>query len=216
MSLPHYLTHEHIRKGMEYIDQNGVPSKRKAYKFELRSNGRKYPPKYVICVAHISYDRQVYPWNVFGGGDETNNFLISRGFEVWNKIKGERVGIEPIEENETKTFEEGSSLYALHRKLERDSAVAKLAKKRRLSEKGELTCDVCGFSFQEVYGSVGSGYIEAHHTVPVSEMAKRGKKKTHMAEIALVCSNCHRMIHRYRPWLTIAELSKVLSKSSQA
>jgi 5-methylcytosine-specific restriction protein A len=33
--------------------------------------------------------------------------------------------------------------------------------------------------------------------------------------LELVCSNCHRMIHRRRPWLTIEQLRSILKPGSQ-
>jgi len=49
--------------------------------------------------------------------------------------------------------------------------------------------------------ALGRGFIQAHHTIPVSELRKESKTK--VRDIALVCSNCHRMLHRRRPWLRI-------------
>jgi 5-methylcytosine-specific restriction protein A len=56
-------------------------------------------------------------------------------------------------------------------------------------------CMVCNFDFEKVYGEHGAGYIEVHHLRPVSSLQELTKidPKTDMA---VVCSNCHRMIHR--------------------
>lgn len=43
---------------------------------------------------------------------------------------------------------------------------------------------------------------------PISEMAEN--EETKVEDIVLVCSNCHRMLHRKRPWLTINELKELL------
>ncbi len=45
--------------------------------------------------------------------------------------------------------------------------------------------------------AIGSDFIEGHHTVPISEL--KGEVKTKVKDVALVCSNCHRMLHRRRP-----------------
>jgi len=34
--------------------------------------------------------------------------------------------------------------------------------------------------------------------------------RTHIDDLALRCSNCHRMIHRSRPWLTMLKLRQLL------
>jgi putative restriction endonuclease len=58
-------------------------------------------------------------------------------------------------------------------------------------------------------GEIGEEFVEGHHTVPVSEL-KEGQK-TRVEDIALVCSNCHKMLHRRRPWLSKEELKKLIS-----
>jgi hypothetical protein len=72
-------------------------------------------------------------------------------------------------------------------------------------------CKVCGFEFDEIYGLHGAGYIEVHHLVPLSEFD--GKTKVDPKEdMTVVCSNCHRMIHRRRSYvLSPEELRKMIS-----
>ncbi len=59
-------------------------------------------------------------------------------------------------------------------------------------------------TFEERYGDVGHGFIEVHHVRPVHELQPGDKTK--LSDLALVCANCHRMIHRRRPWLSMDEL----------
>lgn len=207
--LPHYLTREHVLQAISEIDsgRDQVPPRRRSTKFVLRHGGREYPPKYLICRAHVAYDGNEWP-NKFGGGPETNNYLIGKRFEIW-RINDGQVGVEAEDETEESTFPEGKRLLKLHQTLERDTRIAKAAKNRRLRETGDLTCDACGFSYSKQYGDLGVGYIEAHHVVPVSEL--KGRRATRIDEIALVCSNCHRMLHRNRPWLSISELKRHLN-----
>lgn len=56
-------------------------------------------------------------------------------------------------------------------------------------------CSVCGFNFKEIYGEIGEGYIEVHHLIPISSLSVR-RKVDPKTEMAVLCSNCHRMIHR--------------------
>ncbi|MCB9108740.1 MAG: HNH endonuclease [Anaerolineales bacterium] len=58
----------------------------------------------------------------------------------------------------------------------------------------------------------GSGFIEAHHTIPVSDMEPG--QATRVEDIALICSNCHRMLHRTRPWLSIGMLKELLKNET--
>lgn len=107
-------------------------------------------------------------------------------------------------EDEESRFPEGKERFAMHRTLERDSSIAKRVKVKRLGAVGKLECEVCSFDFGQMYGSHGVGFIEAHHTVPVAELG--GSTKTKASDFALVCSNCHRMLHHGPRLLSIAEL----------
>lgn len=59
-----------------------------------------------------------------------------------------------------------------------------------------FTCQACGLNFEEVYGSIGKGYIEAHHLVPLSQLERKQVALDPELDFAVLCSNCHRMIHR--------------------
>jgi 5-methylcytosine-specific restriction protein A len=92
----------------------------------------------------------------------------------------------------------------LHRRYERNDAIVKTKKRRVLATTGKLACEVCEFDFNASYGERGTGFIEYHHSKPPREL-KQGEK-TKIADLRLLCSNCHRMIHVRRPWLTVEEL----------
>ena len=111
---------------------------------------------------------------------------------------------------EESEFPEGKELYRLHRVHERNPHLAKQAKALALQRDGKLACRVCGFDFFKTYGDVGKDFIECHHTIPVSELTDG--MKTKLSDVILVCSNCHRMLHRKRPWLRVADLKALLKK----
>lgn len=109
------------------------------------------------------------------------------------------------------TFPEGRLFERRHWARERSRALTRLAKKRVLDGGGTLDCAVCGFNFARVYGPHGDGYIEAHHTLPVSELEEDAV--TRVEDIALVCANCHRMLHVRRPWLGMKDLRSLLRRN---
>lgn len=111
---------------------------------------------------------------------------------------------EIVIEDDESAFPEGRERYKQHRSLERDGKIARLAKARRLADTGKLECEVCRIDFGARYGKIGKGFIEAHHKIPVSQLD--GTKKTKIGDLALVCSNCHRMLHRGDPLLTVEQL----------
>jgi len=114
---------------------------------------------------------------------------------------------EILEDDEAES-EEGAILTRTHRYRERDSSLVRRKKESAQKEHGALVCEACGFEFARVYGDHGNGFIECHHTKPLSEFTIG--EKTKLFDLVLLCSNCHRMIHRKRPWLSIAELQSLL------
>ena len=107
-------------------------------------------------------------------------------------------------------FPEGRILMRLHRERERNPGLVKKAKQAALKKHGRLFCKACNFDFHEQYGDVGEGFIECHHVLPLS-VAQQSKPK--LVDIALLCSNCHRMVHRRRPWLEMDQLTSYWPKN---
>ena len=69
----------------------------------------------------------------------------------------------------------------------------------RYTIKGHLACTVCSFDFSAVYGERGKGYIEIHHQKPIFQYEDQDTAKfleQALQNVAPLCSNCHRMIHR--------------------
>jgi len=107
-------------------------------------------------------------------------------------------------------FPEGRQVYQAHVRRERNRKVVERAKAQRYERDPELRCEVCGFSFALAYGDLGDGYIEAHHTMPLGK--SQGSTKTRVSDLVLVCANCHRMLHRRRPWLDRRQLRALLRR----
>jgi len=105
---------------------------------------------------------------------------------------------------------EGRVLTRLHRSRERSAKLAKTKRERVMKEKECLECEVCGFDFFKRYGELGLGFLECHHILPVSQVVE--PKPTKLEDLALVCANCHRMLHRTKNWLTIEVLRELLLK----
>jgi|GEM_PF-681724 len=84
----------------------------------------------------------------------------------------------------------------IHRSRERSLRDAKLAEARSWGPNGRLLCQVpgCGFDFEAEYGDVGAGYAQVHHLRPLAESSV--PSFTRLSDLAVVCANCHAMIHR--------------------
>lgn len=208
--IPKELKRYHFSKAAKEIDKNGVPKSRESYVYDLVLNGKLYPPKYVISIANKYLAGTEFLPTKFNAV-EAKDYFIKNGYRVLDKKNNERIS-KIVGEDEESSFSEGKERYKLHKKLERDQNITKKAKELRLDTVGELSCDVCRFSFADTYGELGAGFIEAHHTIPVSQI--KGGKKTKIEEIALVCSNCHRIIHLSNPLLSIEELRKVIEENN--
>lgn len=149
--------------------------------------------------------------------------------EVWEEFYGRKDALEAecrairtaiLELPESETLnevdsgfaeaKEGRLLTSLHLRRERSSKLIDQKKKFALKKSGKLECEACGFDFARVYGARGMGFIECHHTKPVHSFGDGHKTTTD--DLALLCANCHRMIHTARPWLQIEELRSILSK----
>lgn len=108
-------------------------------------------------------------------------------------------------------FLEGKKKLRQHICRERNAKVIKLAKEIYKKKYGILKCEICGFNFESKYGKIGQDFIEGHHIKPVSELIEG--EKTEVEDIVLICSNCHRMIHRKRPWLSKLELKSLINEN---
>jgi hypothetical protein len=117
----------------------------------------------------------------------------------------EEFGFDPNE----MVFKEGKEKLRLHLIKERNRHLVAIAKKKWLQQSnGKLRCEVCYFSFVETYGSVGGGFIEAHHKVSISTI--NADTIVRIEDIVPICSNCHSMLHRHKPWLSIEQLKELL------
>lgn len=87
------------------------------------------------------------------------------------------------------SFSEGGTQEIILELQKRDPKLKSLA-----IEKHGLSCQICGFNFEKTYGALGKGYIEMHHLVSLGTTKK--ERISTVDDVAVVCSNCHRVLHR--------------------
>lgn len=75
-------------------------------------------------------------------------------------------------------------------------------------------CTVCGFNFSDRYGDIGRNYIEVHHLKPIADIAMEHEIEP-IKDLRPVCANCHRMLHKRRPVLSIEELKSHISSYNE-
>lgn len=106
---------------------------------------------------------------------------------------------------------EGKLLYRTHAYKERDRSFTDRTKKHfRAKNGGRLICVACDLDPILQYGESGERCIEAHHKIPIEEL--QPGSTTLVDDMAMVCANCHKIIHSKKPCLTIEEVRKILGK----
>jgi HNH endonuclease len=103
---------------------------------------------------------------------------------------------------------EGESRLVSHLRRERNRALIDAKKAATSRSKGTLACEACGFDFSIAYGTLGAGFCEVHHLKPLS--SSKQATTTTLDDLAVLCSNCHRIIHRSDPMPSVAELSEII------
>lgn len=112
--------------------------------------------------------------------------------------------LDKLEEEIDIEYKEGKIKEILSSKYERD-----LKLRRKVIELHGTTCQVCQFNFHKIYGELGKDFIEVHHLIPISNF-KEEHNVNPKTEMAVLCANCHRMMHRNRNTiLTISELKEI-------
>lgn len=158
-------------------------------------------------------DRKV--WSEFGSQPEKVKRLadlIRAGVNSMESLPYQGDGDEEDE------FFEGRVLTNLHKKRERDRNLRKrlLASRRGM---GKLTCDICQIFSNSVDPKMEDAIFEAHHLMPLSMSVER---KTRLADVVLLCANCHRLLHRAisftKRWLNLSEGREIIGvkKTGQA
>jgi predicted HNH restriction endonuclease len=108
---------------------------------------------------------------------------------------------------QTKVAREGKLTIRLRKHRHREQSLRRAKLRRTLERDGRLLCEVpgCGFDFAARCGSLGEAFAEVHHLVALS--THDDIRETKLEDLAIVCSNCHSMIHRDGGFRTLDEVS---------
>jgi len=143
-------------------------------------------------------------WDSQGSGKKIPEEVVPEIEKLWLERTG-GVGIPyPDELVEKKGLKEGATKSVVVNAYERSPE----ARERCISKWG-LNCAVCNFHFELFYGQLGKGYIHVHHLKPLSEIGEEYEIDPE-EDLRSVCPNCHSMLHRKRPPLSIEELRKLV------
>lgn len=126
--------------------------------------------------------------------------LLERSGDAWYAVQSH--GLVPLAEEipPRVTFVEGLQCQVTINAYERNP----LARAACIAHYG-CSCRACGFNFQQAYGDIGAGFIHVHHRIPIGTIGKEYEIDP-VKDLIPVCPNCHAMIHKQTPPLTIDEL----------
>jgi len=110
----------------------------------------------------------------------------------------------------TKVAREGRLVLALRRHRHREQSLRRTKLRETLKRTRRLVCEVpgCGFDFASKYGVLGKAFAEVHHKKPLSSSDET--RETRLRDLAVVCSNCHRIIHRDGGFRTLQEVGRCI------
>ena len=129
------------------------------------------------------------PWAVAECDFSTGECLLVRGQEP-------RTPARTAADLEVSWFEGTSKeKFIIHRRREAKARREKI-RQTLAAKDGKLVCEVprCNFDFKARYGVMGEGYAQVHHLKPLS-MAPLEGRRVKLEDLAIVCANCHVMIH---------------------
>lgn len=129
-------------------------------------------------------------WSVQGSGKTIPEHVAQELENLWGLRTGKSEIQYPDEISDSASLSEGLPRKVHINVYERDPAARKLCIDRYGPH-----CDVCGFHFEFIYGSIGKGYIHVHHLVQLSTIKKQHEVDP-IEDLRPVCPNCHAMLHQ--------------------
>lgn len=170
MKIPEFQ--ESFSSSVPEIEISGRLNYRNGHVYHIEYDSMNLPSEEdLIKDLHRMID--AYETLFFRGGRDSDNFSVS-------EQKDEEVTIE-------ETFRK-----KVHYSNERPNS----SQIKKIKKKLGYICQGCDFNFEGFYGGLGKEYIEAHHRIPISELKKGESRKITDKDFAVLCANCHRMIHR--------------------
>ena len=118
--------------------------------------------------------------------------------------------VETPDELPVSAYHEGTAKQVLVNAYERDP----VARQTCLDHYGFM-CAVCDFSFEEKFGKLGASYMHVHHLIPIATIGQDYAVDP-IADLRPVCPNCHVMLHRRRPPLSIEELKAIILENYES
>jgi len=215
-----------LEDSVVYLDSNwktGEPSNYVMVDFDVILDVRSHPKHALATDSLMRGDLAMMHWNTERPGIEIKpkpefhspaNLLPQLELLWQRNLKSIAFPISSDDADEVAAMAvfgyEGRLRVRTHKTRERRPQLTKAKKAEALKRYGKLVCEVCQFVFTVRYGDHGSGFIECHHREPLSKIADFSGSRVTLDELALVCANCHRMLH-WKDWPSVEELRNRLN-----
>jgi hypothetical protein len=111
----------------------------------------------------------------------------------------------PDEITEPEKYKEGATKTVSVNVYEQSSA----ARKSCIEYHG-WNCSTCGFNFEHRYGGIGKEFIHVHHLKSLAKVDDRYEVDP-VNDLRPVCPNCHAMLHKEKPPISIEDLRSLLN-----
>ncbi|MCF8719442.1 MrcB family domain-containing protein [Nitrospina gracilis] len=193
-----------IREKYKKNPKEVLEIKAKDFRAQIGSNPNTFPEIAIDLTIKNSGDlaafyekgnifAKYYPKNYLPSNEQFEKDLINILKHYEALIQNQAQGEERFQNDDIYIGLEKEDLtkFKFHWGIERPSRLTKKAKKIH-----GYICQACGFDFKKYYGELGEKYIEAHHLTPISQLKGKIVDRDPRKDFAVLCSNCHRMIHR--------------------
>lgn len=137
---------------------------------------------------------------------ELKRKTLTRVGSAWYASDGRLANALPEELAEPAKYPEGAQVRVTVNAFERNAK----ARSACIAHHGAV-CAVCRIRFEEVYGDLGSGFIHVHHRIPIGSVGSEYQVNP-IKDLVPVCPNCHAMIHRAEPQLTVDQLQALIEE----
>ncbi|MBL9114999.1 MAG: HNH endonuclease [Verrucomicrobiaceae bacterium] len=137
------------------------------------------------------------------GGDYTDDELVY-------EVEMVEDGLYPDEVAVSQGYTEGAVAQVVVNRYERDPDA-----RRACLEHYGFSCVVCEIDLSAFYGELGAGFIHVHHVTPISELGQDYAIDP-VKDLVPVCPNCHAMLHRKSPPMSVEELREIYEAHTSA
>ena len=164
-----------------------------------------HPPTDRLPIEQINNEISQVTWDRFqGSGNQVSLEAASKLESLW-KTHSKNVMFHTADEiDHDKSYPEGSALRVEVNRYERDPRI----RTECIAHYGAI-CSVCLLKFSERYGPIGEGFIHVHHLKEISTLGD-GKAINPIKDVRPVCPNCHAMLHKTKPPMSIDRLKAML------